>query len=453
MKKVIPFLLILIINLSLISAINLEVKEKSINNVIISELSESAKFELEIINLNETDSFKIFSYIVDIIPKDEFEIAQNEGRTIEIIATPSEKTKKTVKGNFLFEYRIAGTDPGTFKGNLRIKLVPLAEIIEITPSTILPGQSEVELTIKNLEDKQLDGLILEFNSKFFEKIETFSLKPYEKITLKVPIDKNIQNLEAGQYVLETGIQFKDIKSTAESEISYLEQSGISTKKNSLGFIAKTTKIEKKNEGNVPAIARIEENNNILTRLFTTYSEVPLSTERKGLTIDHIWERTLRPNESFILTINRNYTIPIIILILFVVIISFVIYYLRTDLVLKKRISFVRTKGGEFALRVRIKAKARKNMENINLTDWLPAMTKIHEKYGTKPDHIDEQTRKISWHINSLNAGEERAFSYLIYSKLKVVGKFELPSAHASYKSEGKMKSVNSNRTSFAAEGS
>ena len=51
-------------------------------------------------------------------------------------------------------------------------------------------------------------------------------------------------------------------------------------------------------------------------------------------------------------------------------------------------------------------------------------------------------------MESLNEREERIFSYIIYSKIGVVGKFELPNARATYEKSGRLKEVESNRSFF-----
>jgi hypothetical protein len=76
---------------------------------------------------------------------------------------------------------------------------------------------------------------------------------------------------------------------------------------------------------------------------------------------------------------------------------------------------------------------------------------LYEKFGIRPDKIDAATKRLFWNIERLNSGEERVYSYIIYSKLNVVGRFELPSATAIYQREGKTEQVLSNRTFFVAE--
>jgi len=126
--------------------------------------------------------------------------------------------------------------------------------------------------------------------------------------------------------------------------------------------------------------------------------------------------------------------------------------IESDLILRKKISFVKTKGGQFALKVSIRVKSKRFLERINIIDKLPPLVKLYEKFGaTMPDKIDEKNKRLEWNIESLNQGEERIFTYIIYSRIGIVGRFELPSAKAVYEKEGKVKGVESNRSFFINE--
>jgi len=452
MNKTIIIFTILLLNISLISAIDLKIEEKPISSTLISELDKLATFEFEIRNNGETDSFEIYSLVsVVIYPKERFTINSGETITLEVLADPARKIRDKKEGDFAFEYQIKGKNSGIQKETLKIKVVKLKDVIEINPFDLHPEQLAI-IEIKNLENLNIEDIELKLDSKLFEGESRISLKPYESINLTFEA-KGVKELEAGQYPISTEIIFSSNKAEIESEIRYLEKGGISTTQETSGLIIRKTTIEKKNLGNIPTLAKINERKDILSRLFTTYSEKPLSAERSGLFVNYGWERALKPNESMILITTTNYTFPFILLILIIIITIAVKIYFQTDLVLRKRISFVKTKGGEFALKVRLKAKAKKHVDEIQITDRIPKMTKVHEKFGTKPDKIDEKTRQIFWNIKSLRKGEERTISYLIYSKINIIGKFQLPAARASYKFDNKVQYVNSNRTSFAAESS
>ena len=76
--------------------------------------------------------------------------------------------------------------------------------------------------------------------------------------------------------------------------------------------------------------------------------------------------------------------------------------------------------------------------------------KIYEKAGM-PHKFDERIGKLSWKVDRLNAGEERIFSYIIYSTVRIVGRLELSPATAHFVHEGKSTYVHSNRTYFVSD--
>jgi len=126
--------------------------------------------------------------------------------------------------------------------------------------------------------------------------------------------------------------------------------------------------------------------------------------------------------------------------------------IETDLSLRKHVSFIKTKGGEFALKVSIRIKAKKFIERINITDKLPPLVHLYERYGAiSPDKVDLNNKRMEWNVPVLNQDEERIFSYIIYSKIGIVGRFELPEARVVYEKEGKIKEATSNRSFFINE--
>jgi len=127
-------------------------------------------------------------------------------------------------------------------------------------------------------------------------------------------------------------------------------------------------------------------------------------------------------------------------------------YSKTNLSLRKRVSFVRAKGGEFALKVSILVSARSHVERASVIDRLPPLMKVYEKFGhERPIRVDEKNRRIEWELGDLDQGETRALSYIVYSKVGVMGKFALPGATAIYEKDGKIHETNSNKAFFVTE--
>ena len=125
---------------------------------------------------------------------------------------------------------------------------------------------------------------------------------------------------------------------------------------------------------------------------------------------------------------------------------------RTNLSLKKRVTFVKAKGGEFALKVSVMITARKFVERVNVIDRLPPITKLHERFGGEtPRKIDVHNRRLEWYFDRLQEGESRMISYIIYSRIGVLGKFALPKTTAIYEKDGEVHEAESNQAFFIAE--
>lgn len=445
-------LLILISGSASGADLTVEVLEE--DNILLQEEEKAALFTLKITN-NEpsADSFQIYSIVgVSIFPKERFTIGPGETIELEIEAVPHIETRKREIGDFNFQYEIKGSWSGFFNGVLTLKFRDVEDIINVSVNNINLDDQKARFTITNLEDVRIENLQLMVKSKFFEFSDEVELNEFEQKEFEAPIKYDqIQGLSAGEYEVEISFKLGDKKATKSTTLNYLEKGGISVSSKSEGLIVRKKQVIKTNEGNINGIAIIIVKKDVLSRLFTTFSELPFSVERKGLFVEYLWEREIKPAESYAITVTTNYTIPFIILIVLILIIIIVRFLLMKPLILQKRVSLVKTKGGELALKIRLRVRARKNLQELKIVDRLPRMTKLYNKFGAKPDHIDPKSRKISWNIRNLNAGEERVFTYIIYSKISIIGRFELPVAHARYKIDDKHQDVYSNKTAFAAE--
>ncbi|MBM3234634.1 hypothetical protein FJZ19_06095, partial [Candidatus Pacearchaeota archaeon] len=428
MNKITLFVSVLLV-LSIVSvSAALEIEKKPVNDVVILEFSDPAIFTLTLRNTGSTESFEIYSLVgVEILPKEPFTIPSGETKTIDIMVNPLDKTKKR---SFTFVYKIKGKNSGIQEDTLSVDLVGLKDALEIGVYDIHPESEQATLYIKNKVNFNFPEIKASFNSAFFNTEKTFSLSPLEKKEFVVPIDKEkIKTLVAGKYILSGNVEIKGVEENIEGDINFIEKSGIKTTESISGIIFREKIIEKENIGNLPSIAEAKTTKDIISRLFTSFNVYPDKSERKNIFVYYSWVKELRPGDKLQITIKTNYLYPLIILIV-IVLGAYLIYrYNISNLSLKKRVTFVKTKGGEFALKVTISASARKFVEKISIIDRIPAMTKIYERFGAyPPDNIDEKNRRLEWNIEGLQPGEERVFSYIIYSKIGVVGKFELPIA-------------------------
>jgi len=452
-KVVILATFISLILLSVVSAIGLDIKKETINNVVIVELGNSAEFKFTIKNLNETDDFQIYTLIgVNIEPVSPFRLAEGQTKIFDVRITPEERVKKNL-GYFTFFYKVKNTKGETQSDKITLKLIKLESVLGLEADNIDPDSDKATIYLENKEEIDLEDLEVEFSSVFFNFKETFSLKSLEKKAFTVDLDaEKIKTLMEGSYLLNAEVKLGNSLTSLGSTIKILEKSGLSVEDSKEGLFIVREEVEKTNEGNSVANAKIVLERNIFSRLFTS-SNIPASNmETQGSRVVYTWTKELRPGESLKVVLKTNWLFPIIIIIAIIVLIILARIYLTSDIILKKKISRVKTKGGEFALKVSISVKARRFVEKINIIDKLPGIVKLYKRYGTiAPDKIDEKNRRLEWNIESLSENEETIFSYIIYSKIGIVGRFELPEAKGVYERNGKIRESSSNKVFFVSE--
>ncbi len=450
-KSLLIVFIVLSLLLTLVSAINLDVSSKEISNIAIKNLNEPAVFELTIRNLGATSSFEIYSLVgVDISPEEKFTIISGGTKKIEIQIMPQDSKPK---GFSTFEYKIKNLENEIQKESLTINIVDLGGAFSIIPENINPKSETIKILIENKANLYFQDLEVKMNSAFFEFEKIVPLNPKEIKELEIPIDKEkLKKLDAGTYLINTKIKTQGKTGEIESILKFLAQEDIETTKTTEGTIIRRNEIIKKNLGNVRKTIRINAEKNLISYLFTTLNIAPTETEIKGFTMNYHWEKELIPNEEFKIIIKTNWFFPLIVIIFIIALFILIKKSVETDLMLRKKVSFIKTKGGQFALKISLRIKAKKFIERINIIDKLPPLVHLYERYGAiKPDKIDLNNRRIEWNVPSLNKDEERLFTYIIYSQIGVIGKFELPSAKAVYEKQGKIKETTSNRSFFINE--
>jgi hypothetical protein len=450
MVKLGVLLLVLMVVLPFVSGIDLDIEKVDKGNVIVSEVGNPAKYDFVINNKGEAGNFEIYSLVgVSMSPRGTFELSGGR-ETKEVLVFPNDEILKQ-KGLYSFEYQIREQDGGIMKDTLLVKVVSLERILGVS-GIINPDDFFFNLTLKNKENVELDSLKMRFKSEFFDFTNLISLKPNEERGIEVVIDReDTRDLVAGPYVVDVDIEGKKKKANIKGVILYLEKEGLASNELDEGIVIRKKTIEKTNLGNTPIVADASVRKDVFSRLFTSFSVLPDDIKREGLVVSYSWSGELGPNESFVVETKTNYTIPFL-LVVFIVIIGLLVKMQSEGVVsVKKRSTLIKTKGGEFALKVSLRIKAKRHIDKIQIIDSLPGMMKIYEKFGRKPDRVDEKSRRIFWSMERLGKGEERVFSYIIYTKVKVLGRFEIPAATVVYESEGRAYQSRSNKTFFVTE--
>ena len=453
MKRVFLFEIIIFLTIfPIISALNLEVVQKTDDAAMIIGSDMPTMIDLEIKNNGEDQSLIFYNFFgYDTLPKGSVYILSGETKIIPVGIYPREDLKQ--QGKVIFELYIQGENGDQMTVPLTIKIVKLEDAFEIGAEEFKPDSNNVSVYIKNKINLNFNNINATFKSSFFDFEKVFSIGSYKKQVFEVTLDKEeFRELMAGIYPLEAKVNAREQSAGIKGTMKFSEEDIVTDYQNEYGIIVYTKTISKVNEGNVISVASTILKKNIISRLFTTFSPEPLLVERQGLDVYYTWETELKPGEKIDIVVRTNWLLPLLAILLIVSVVILTKQLSRKNLSLKKRVSFVRAKGGEFALRVSIIVSARKFVEKINVIDRLPMLVKIHEKFGGEmPKKIEEKNRRIEWYFDKLQQGESRTISYIIYSKVGILGKFALPTTRAVYEREGEIHDTESNHTFFMAE--
>ncbi len=452
MKKTFIILLILLLITPQILALNLNVEKLSSNEVMIAEIDRPVIFDLKIKNFGPADNLEFYNLLgFSMFPIGTVQINAGEVKEIQLKISPIGEFN--VRGFYTFQYFIRGQNSLEIEEQLTFKIVDLENAFEVGSGEVDPESNSIQIYLHNKENFDFGEISAKFNSAFFNFEESFSVEPNERKNFSVQLNKDdFRKLMAGFYTINVEISVQDKKTNVEGIIKFVEKDIVTTTKKDYGFIINTQIIEKTNKGNVFAKSETVLKKNIISRLFTSFSPEPDIVERDGMIVYYTWERKINPGETLEIIVKTNWLLPLLMIFFIVTIVILTKQYLRTNLILRKRVSFVRTKGGEFALKISIIVNAKQYIERVNIIDRLPPLVKVHEKFGAEePSRINEKNKRIEWNFEKLEAGETRIISYIIYSKVGIVGKFALPSAVAIYEKNGEIHESESNKTFFVAE--
>src|SRR3989344_347573 len=434
-------------------AADLVIEKTPVSDVVISDLSQPAVFSFKITNNGAEDYFTIYSLVgVKIEPTESFFISAGEIKEILVRVYPNKDLKQDT-GSLVFVYKIKGENSGIQEDTLTLNVVKLSDAFTAGSASIELQSESAVVYIKNNYNIRFSKARAKFSSVFFDFSQEFSLEPFEKKEFSIPLDRaKISSLSAGQYIMNADVEIKEIKNRFESNIKFSEKSLLETEEESYGIAIRKTVISKVNKGNLETVADIVIKKNIISRLFTTFDLEPYKVERQGASVYYYWQKELKPGEIFTVRVTTGWLLPLPIVLAAVVLAFFISMYRRSHIIIRKRVGFVRAKGGEFALRVSMHLKGRSFAERIKIFDRVPAIAKLYERFGAiQPSRFDAANRRLEWNIESLDKGEERVLSYIIYSKVGIIGRFELPKATVVYEKDGKIIESQSNRAYFISE--
>lgn len=412
-----------------------EISAKDINSIVIKELSTPATFEVTVNNDNGVYNNYVIDTLLDIVitPNDLGGIESKTKKTFSIEVDPSADMRERSSGLIAFEYFVKGSKSGTVKSTMVINLKSFEEITDIILPTSLAADAErIEIAFRFNEDISKD-IELSIVSDFFS--EELELKLSDEVVKKTfPLD--LKDKTAGVYDLTFNFVIDGEEVTVVKELILGSVVDIlENEENSGKFLSRTSKITKTNNGNSLTDISIVVEKSVLASLFTSFSGEPRTKKESGKYI-YEWSQELNPGESLEVTIKTSYYLPFIVLLL--IILAVIVFKIVTapQVKITKKAVRVRTKSGIFASRMIVNVKNIGNpITNVKVIERLPAFTEIlRDKFGfVTPSEIKKRT--VIWDFEKLGKGEEIMFSYVVYSKINVFGKLEVPSAVVTYRDD------------------
>jgi hypothetical protein len=454
MKKIILIILLALLILLIIPqvvAINIQAEQKSTGEVLIVEFNNPVVFDLNITNLGASGNFEFFNLLGFTMSPERISIEQGETEEIqlEIVSLASINER----GFYTITYYIKADDASMTQDTLTFKIIDLKDAFVVGSSDVDPESNSIEIFIRNTEEFDFGNIDVNFSSPFFNIQKNFFLGSKETKNFTVQLNPDDFNeLIAGFYTLTAKVSVEGEEASVEGVIKFVEKNIVTTTKKEFGFLITTKIIEKKNTGNTVERSETVIKKNIISRLFTSFNPEPDFVEREGGSVYYTWDQEVMPGETLEIIVKTNWVFPFLIILFVILIVILTKKYSETNLVLKKKVSFVKAKGGEFALKVSISINAKKYVERVNVIDRVPLLVEVYERFGgDQPSRIDKKNRRLEWNFEKLETGETRILSYIIYSKVGVLGKFALPTATAVYEKDGEIHESESNRAFFVAE--
>jgi len=453
-KEGVLFLLALLVLMPLASA-EIKITKTAIVDTVAKEVATPAIYNYTLENdAPGKRTFTVYTLIDMILSaREPITLLGHEKSNFQFEVYPGEQIRKK-EGAYLLTYFIKGED-SELKDTFFVKIVSLYDALSLEmPAKIYLKDSEAIFTITNNKNLYIPEARFVMSSAILNYAKMIEIKPNSVTKISVPLEDKLGQYEAGQYTADVSLSVNGKEGWKISDSITLESvMQIFSKETKKGwFLYPSSHIVKRNDGNTLATANVRVEKDPLSKIFTKSSVKPSSVKLVKGKFVYEWQKDLKPNESFVVDVSTNYFLPLIVLVLIAAAAAFLWMSTTKPVVLTKRVTKVKTKGGEFAFKINLFLKSFVDAKNIRVIDLAPqALPVIHNQFGAIHP-ADVKGRRIEWHIDRMYKGEERVFSYIVYSKFALIGEITVSKAAATYQDMlDRNKKTYSNGIFFLAE--
>lgn len=449
-QLMIKFLFTLLVALSTVTlAAGFTVDITAIDDTILP--LESATYELIIANPSGVDDvIKLSSDNNDwIITPQAISLQGNKTNILDLYITPrsgvglsnyripiyfeSSKTDTIVEESIFLSLGLDLLTKG-YPPNVRLNVTAASTIDPRNPY-------EVGVFLRNYNLREYENLTISVNSEVFSETIKAPLQPmatYRK-TFSFNLDKYLlpQNHELNVAVaLDDGtVIAQDIMSfEIKGHASLAATNDVISKK----FLRKVEIINATNDGNKELTKPVMYKVSAWEDMFLTANpkgEVIKKESSDGKTTRWlVWTPRLAPQETMIITIKKNY-IPLAAVILAIILAIIAYFTFRSPIISIKEMQVIAADEQgiqEMKVRVFVKNRSRGVVNKLKIIDRVPHFAEFvtSNHLGTlQPTKVTKSEKRgtiVRWEIESLEPYEERIISYKVKSKLKIVGRMNLP---------------------------
>ena len=418
---------------------------------------ETTSVEIKIKNNNQfidTFSISIFptsaSGVIATPETTTIDVPGGEERTIKVYFTTPIETKEAFVQFFISAESTTTHASASTKVVIQVIRKTPVEIssVEINKNEFNPGEKlQLAINIVNyhptdpyrgflLISMEKDGSVIE------SKSDAFIVQP--KQTTTIPYEYLFDKFaEPGTYSLKIELRNENDKVVSSKFLSFniLPISKIpenyTEKITKFGFLSFTTTIVIRNDGNTktPPFYVDEHLPGIATGALVANIQ-PSEVQREGGLVKYRWYISgLAPGESITIQYHISFVNLWASLIVIAVLIYFSYRYTSTSSITKKCVyKGTITKGKEISILINVKNKTLNEMNNVVITDSVPSMLQLVEKFDTltpKVKRVQKQTI-LTWDLGNLKPHEERIITYKVKPMVDIVGSITLPPAEMSY---------------------
>lgn len=468
-KKLLILIFVLLLVLPFASAYNviLSPVEEDSHKIYFDE---TAKYTLSI---NNSEPYKVI-YTLNVNPSE---------WVIESLSSFAVEANTVKKFPFNIKSRISNyKSPGTYHVPVTIQLsnkkvlekdlviyiksfkegygeyIPAVSIDALVPSEIdLRNKLNIQLNLRNRNILEIEGMELEIDGDFFYKKDYINLSALAQKTIQYNFEVN-EPVAPGDYNVRIRAKYVN-KSLVDLQktLEVVPYSVIDRSKTETSHLFRKTIVSKlTNNGNIPKKVITTLDSSWYVRIFSSVDVEADVVEKSG----GEWAITLEPGESANFIVYENYRFPLTILLLLVLgTLGYFLY--RPAIVLQKQIVITgKDAEGISEMKVRLFAKNRtsKSYFNLRIIDKAPSIATVikSDSVGvlepTKIIPTDKKGTIIKWDVDSLEAYEERIFTYTLKAKLKIIGNLSLPSVKAKFEDiKGDERTVQSSKAIIGAK--